>query len=76
MSEDEKNGRILDEIRKPLQEAFTAGKDAVSNAVKNSEESQAFFEKLAEKLSVYTGQTTVENTELKYNKNYPEGEKE
>lgn len=60
---------MLEELKKPLEELLTAGKDAVSFAAKDSDESNAFFEKLSEKLSVYAGHATVENTELKYDKN-------
>ena len=65
---------MLEELKKPIEELLTAGKDAVSNAARNNEESNIVFEKLSEKLSVYAGHATVENTELKYDKNYePKG---
>ena len=64
-----------EEIKKPLEDLFTSGKDAIRNAVKSSDESKAFFERLSDKISDFTGQTTVENKELTYNKDYdPEAE--
>ena len=64
---------MLEELKKPVEELLSAGK----NAALHSNESEQFFEKLSEKFSIYTGRTIVENTELKYNKNYdPEEKKE
>lgn len=68
---------MQDETKEQIRDFIKSGKDAVSNAVKNSDESKRFFEKLSEKISDFTGHTTVENKELTYNKNYdPEGEEE
>ena len=35
---------MLEELKKPIEELLTAGKDAVSNAARNNEESNIFFE--------------------------------
>lgn len=61
---------MLDELKKPIEDFLTSGKDALGNAAKNNEESKAFFEKLSDKLSSFAGRTVVENKELKYNKDY------
>jgi len=61
---------MLDELKKPLEEIVTSGKDAISNAVKDSDASKAFFEKLSEKFSEFAGRSVVENKELSYNKEY------
>ena len=68
---------MLDELKKPLEELLSTVKDTVQNAERTDEKSNVFFEKLSEKVSLFSGHATVENKELKYNKAYdPEEQKE
>lgn len=59
---------MLEEMKKPLEDLIDSGKKLLENAGKNDEGSNAFFEKLSEKIAAYTGHTTVPNEKLKYNK--------